>query len=299
MAPVAPDPTMSMRRHVNAWRDALWASDLTSTDKLVGLAYADHAGDGPLRVWVTVDRLQARTSLGRTATTAAVRRLRATGWLTLISKGRVGATTRYALSLPGADVAETEHDDQVADVDLEHQEHEPRARRVVSPRDEWVSRGDERVSAGDTDPLPIPCPIPHHQPLAIVEDNTAQRDVLLDGVAEEIRTHPLARGLAAAAARTHAVALRAAGWTPDSLGRELRAMDATGARNPAGLLRFRLAALAQTAPTPPPEPRAAVRPTTTTRALFAEHDKHAAAAPPSPETLAAARAAAWRRPTTR
>ncbi|MGW6226888.1 hypothetical protein ACWFQT_07225 [Cellulosimicrobium cellulans] len=297
---MAPDPTTSARRHVKRWRDALWASDLTSTDKLVALAYADHAGDGPLRVWVSAERLQARTSLGRTATTAAVRRLRAAGWLTLTSKGRVGATARYALTLPGADVAGLEHDDQVADVDVDHREHEPRAPRVVSPRDEWVSPRDESVSAGDTDPLPIPYPIPTNQPLTLVKDAGVVRDGLVDGMVEEIRSHALAVGLPAAAARTHAFALRAAGWTPDSLGRELRAMDTTGVRNGPGLLRFRLGALAQSGPAPAPASRAAVRPITTSRQLLDDADADVAAAPPTPETLAAARAAAWPhgRPTT-
>lgn len=295
----AGDPTSSARRHVKRWRDALWASDLTSTDKLVALSYADHAGDGPLRVWVAAERLQARTSLGRTATTAAVRRLRAAGWLTLTSKGRVGATSRYALTLPG-ETATLEHDvDQVTD-DLERQTHdEPRAPRVGSPRDEWVSPRDEWVSAGDTDPLPIPFPIPTNQPLTLVKDAGTVRDGLVDGMVEEIRSHSLAVGLTAAAARTHAVALRAAGWTPDSLGRELRAMDTIGVRNGPGLLRFRLGALAQTAPAPTPAHRRIDRPVTTTRALFAEDDAAHAAAPPDPETVATVKAIAWRGRTTR
>lgn len=297
-APKAPDPTTSARRHVNAWRDAVWLSDLGATDKLVALAYADHASTGPLRVWVASERLQARTSLGRTATTAAVRRLRDAGWLTLTSAGVRGSTARYALTTPGADVVELEHD-HVDDVDVvEHQAHEPRAPRQVSSRDELVSPRDERVSRGVPDPLSHPLPHPPTRSLVVVEDGAGERDALLDGVVEEIRTHTLARGLAAAAVRKHARELRAAGWTPDDVARELAAQDWTGARGP-GLLRYRLTALAQTGPTPPPAPRAIDRPVTTTRDLFAEDDAAHAAAPPRPETLAAARAAAWRRPTTR
>lgn len=298
-APTAPDPTTSARRHVNAWRDAVWTSDLRATDKLVALAYADHASTGPLRVWVAAERLRARTSLGRTATTAAVRRLRDAGWLTLTSAGVRGSTARYALTTPGA-VAELEHDDQVDDVDVvEHQAHEPRAPRHVSARDELVSPRDERVSRGVPDPLPYPLPHPPTRSLAAVEDVAADRDVLLDGVVEEIRSHTLARGLAATAARKHARELRAAGWMPDDVARELAVQDWTGARGP-GLLRYRLTALAQTSPTPAPAPRAAVRPVTTSRQLLDDADADVAAAPPTPETLAAARAAAWPhgRPTT-
>jgi hypothetical protein len=288
--------TTSARRHVNTWRDAVWVSDLRATDKLVALAYADHASTGPLRVWVAAERLQARTSLGRTATTAAVRRLRDAGWLTLTSAGVRGSTARYALTVPGA-VAE--HDDQADDVDdLEHQEHEPRAPRQVSARDGLVSPRDERVSRGVPDPLSYPLPHPPTRSLAVVEDAATERDALLDGVVEEIRSHPLARGLAATAVRRHARELRAAGWTPDDVARELAAQDFTGARS-AGLLRYRLTALAQTAPTPPPAPRAIERPVTATRDLFAEDDAAHEAAPPDPETVAAVKAIAWRGRTAR
>jgi hypothetical protein len=269
---------------VNAWRDAVWTSDLGATDKLVALAYADHASTGPLRVWVASERLQARTSLGRTATTAAVRRLRTAGWLTLTSAGMRGSTARYALTTP----AQLEHD-QVDDVD-EHQAHEPRAPRQVSPRDERVSPRDVLVSPADPDPLSYPLPHPPTRSLAVVDDVATERDALLDGVVEEIRSHPLARGLAATAARMHARELRAAGWTPDDVARELAAQDFAGARGP-GLLRYRLTALAQSGPTPAPAPRAIDCPTTTTRALFADDDAQAAAAPPAPETIADVRAA--------
>ncbi|MFI2703451.1 hypothetical protein [Cellulosimicrobium composti] len=296
--PPTPDPTTSARRHVNRWRDAVWTSTLSATDKLVALAYADHASTGPLRVWVASERLQARTSLGRTATTAAVRRLRDAGWLILTSAGVRGSTARYALTTPDA-VAELEHDDQVDDVDgVEHQEHEPRAPRQVSARDELVSPRDERVSRGVPDPLSYPLPHPPTRSLAVVDDVAGERDALLDGVVEEIRSHPLARGLAATAVRKHARELRAAGWTPDDVARELALQDWTGARGP-GLLRYRLTALAQTGPTPPPAPRTAARPTTVTRDLFAEDDAAHAAAPPDPETVAAVKAIAWRGRTAR
>jgi len=290
--PPTTDPTTSARRNVHAWRDAVWASSLSATDKLVALSFADHASAGPLRVWVAAERLQARTSLGRTATTSAVRRLREAGWLTLASVGVRGSTARYALTTPGT-ADEFKHDDQVDDVERQARGDEPRAPRQVSARDELVSPRDELVSAGDPDPLPYPLPHPPTRSLAVVDDIATERDALLDGVVEEIRSHTLARGLAAAAARKHARELCAAGWTPDDVARELAAQDFTGARGP-GLLRYRLTALAQSRPAPAPAPRAVDRPTTTTRDLFAEDDAAHAAAPPQPETLAAARAAAWR-----
>ncbi len=220
-----------------------------------------------------------------------MRRLRDAGWLTLTSTGVCGSTTRYALTAPGADVVELEHDDRFDDVDVvEQQEHEPRALRQASARDGLVSPRDERGSRSVPDPLSYPLPHPPTR-LTVVEVGTDERDALLDGVVEEIRSHPPARGLTATAVRRHARELRAAGWTPDDVARELAAQDFAGARGP-GLLHYRLTALAQSGPTPPP--RAADRPVTTTRDLFAEDDAAHTAAPSSPETLAAARAAAWR-----
>ncbi|KAJ8140860.1 hypothetical protein OY671_005956 [Metschnikowia pulcherrima] len=289
------DATSPARRHVHAWRDAVWASDLRATDKLVALAYADHASTGPLRVWVAAERSQVRTSSGRTATTAAVRRSRDTGWLTLTSAGVRGSTARYALTVPGA----VEREDQADDVDvLKHEAHEPRAPRLVSGRDGLVSPHDERVSPADPDPSSYPSPHPPTRPLAVVGDGTDERNASLDGVVEEIRTRPLARGSTAAAVRRHARESRTAGWTPDDVARELAAQDFTGARGP-GSLRYRLTASAQTRPTPPPAPRTADCPTTVTRDLFAEDDAAHAAAPPNPESVAAVKAIAWRGRTAR
>jgi hypothetical protein len=272
----APSLTGS-RQLVHAWREAVWSSALSSTDKLVALVYADHTGNGALRVWVTPERLQERTSLGRTATTAAVRRLRAAGWLTATSEGRRGSVTRYSLTVPdGARVQIP--DSGIGDAAPSRLVSPPDTspREPVLPDDGLMSPRDERGSAGDPDPLPDPLPQPTNAP----EPG--------DGMVDVINSHRLAVGLTATAARTHAVALTTAGWTPGALRRELDAQDWTGARSP-GLLLHRLTTLATTGPARPatPAPR-----DTSTQDRLRDDVAHAAAHPARAETLAAIRAQA-------
>ncbi|MFJ4105928.1 hypothetical protein [Oerskovia enterophila] len=262
-------------RRMYAWRDAIWASDLTATEKLVALTYADHASSGTLRVWVSPERLRQRTSLKRTSTTGALRRLAAAGWLKVTTPGSTGVATRYALTIP----------DEVAATMPVPTTTSTSTPPVVSPHDERVSPRDEIVSADDPDPLTYPSPHPTNQ---------GQDDDVV-GLVEEIRSHPLAIGLTATATRAHAASLRTAGWTRETLGHELRTQDFTGARGP-GLLRYRLAALAtSTPPQPVTVTPVAERGPSAVQRLLAEHDAHATARPASPETIAAVRAAAHRR----
>lgn len=280
----APNPIDSARR-MYAWRDAIWASDLSTTEKIVALAYADHASSGTLRVWVAGERLQQRTGLKRTSSAGAVRRLRELGWLTTTVPGTTGATTRYALTIPD-DVAAKMPADTTGPTS---------ARSVVSADDERVSPRDDRVSADVPDPLPHPSPHPTNQGPAPVVDDEQGQEQPDDGLVEVIRSHALAVGLTATAARTHAASLRTAGWTRTTLAAELGAQDFTGARGP-GLLRYRLAALATSAPPQPVVATFAVgRGPSAVQRLLAEHDAHAAARPATPETIAAARAIAHRR----
>lgn len=277
------------RRLVHAWREAVWSSNLPATDKLVALTYADHTGDGALRVWVAPERLQERTSLGRTATTAAVRRLREAGWLSTTTKGHRGAVTRYALTVPDG-AAEQRPDSGIRN---------PEPSRLVSPPDTsprgQVSAPDERVSPRDgqgsadgPDPLLDPLPHPTNQDPTPVVDVAEARDEVLAGMVGAIYSAKIAVGLTATAAQTHAVALAAAGWTAEALRRELDAQDWTGARSP-GLLRHRLTTLAATGPARPVP--AAPRDTATQDRLRADQ-AHAAAVPVTPDTLAAIKALA-------
>lgn len=267
---------------VHAWRDAVWASGLSATDKLVALAYADHTGNGALRVWVTPERLQERTSLGRTATTAAVRRLREAGWLTTTGKGRRGSVTRYSLTVPDCVALPAAAGPEL----VSSADTSPGGQ--VSPADELVSPRDERGSADGPDPLPDPLPQPTNPAAAPAASVAPGRGDVVDGMVEAISAHRLAVGLTATAARAHAAALTAAGWTPGALRRELDAQDWTGARGP-GLLRHRLAALAATGPA---RPTTAAPRDTTTQDRLRDDVAHAAANPARAETIAAIRAQA-------
>lgn len=103
----APNPIDSARR-MYAWRDAIWASDLSTTEKIVALAYADHASSGILRVWVAGERLQQRTGLKRTSSAGAVRRLRVlrgvrpgpwSGDAAVVTGCRVGSPENVGMSI--------------------------------------------------------------------------------------------------------------------------------------------------------------------------------------------------------
>jgi|GEM_PF-3008073 len=82
------------------WRDAVLESDLTSTEKLVALVFEWHASQGTGRVWCAPERLQAMTSLGRTACKRAVQHLISLGWLTVTEQARQHRAARYALIIP-------------------------------------------------------------------------------------------------------------------------------------------------------------------------------------------------------
>lgn len=94
----------------DAWRDAIWQSDLPALARLVALAYADHVrlrADPPdvpdlgaRQVWITHARLVERTGMATNTATKARAVLIERGWLTetVPAKGRRAA--RYALTTP-------------------------------------------------------------------------------------------------------------------------------------------------------------------------------------------------------
>jgi hypothetical protein len=67
--------------HRERWADAIWASGLPASARLVALAFADHAGD-QATAWVALARLAARTGLSRRSCQRAIDRLVEDGWLT-------------------------------------------------------------------------------------------------------------------------------------------------------------------------------------------------------------------------
>ena len=84
----------------DAWAEQVWCSTLRANDRLVALAYADHARDGLDSVFVTVERLVARTDLSRSTVLRCVARLRELGWFELVEPARQHRAPRYALRMP-------------------------------------------------------------------------------------------------------------------------------------------------------------------------------------------------------
>jgi biotin operon repressor len=79
------------------WAESVWRSEtLKSHDKLIALAFADHARDQST-AWVTYDRLAKRTGLGRTTIALSIKRLRDQGFLVVVDKGGQHVAPRYRL----------------------------------------------------------------------------------------------------------------------------------------------------------------------------------------------------------
>ena len=95
-------------RQRDRWAEAVWRSTLPAADKVVALAYADHARDGLGFVWVTVDRLVERTSLSRSGVMKCLNRLRGAGWMTVAEPSRQHRSTRYRLLVPDGAAIEDE-----------------------------------------------------------------------------------------------------------------------------------------------------------------------------------------------
>ena len=89
-----------MLRQRDRWAEAVWRSTLPAADKVVALAYADHARDGLGSVWVTVERLVERTSLSRSGVMKCLNRLREAGWMAVAEPSRQHRSTRYRLLVP-------------------------------------------------------------------------------------------------------------------------------------------------------------------------------------------------------
>lgn len=84
----------------DAWEERVWCSKLRPPERLVALAYADHARDGLGLVFVTVERLVERTGLSRSSVMRAMASLRQQGWLVPVEPARQHRAPRYALRFP-------------------------------------------------------------------------------------------------------------------------------------------------------------------------------------------------------
>lgn len=87
---------------------AVWESkQLTTQERIVAMAYADHAKDGDV-AWVHWPRLSERTGIRAKSTLWKVTKaLVAAGWLVQVEKARQHRSPRYRLVVPEADVRHT------------------------------------------------------------------------------------------------------------------------------------------------------------------------------------------------
>lgn len=82
------------------WTDAVWDSDLSTTEKIVALCYAKFAGRTWPESWVAGSQLGRNTSLkSKDARIRAVWKLVVKGWLIPFRKTRHGAYV-YQLVIP-------------------------------------------------------------------------------------------------------------------------------------------------------------------------------------------------------
>lgn len=83
----------------DSYRAALWGSRLRPLERLVALAYAEHAREAD-HAWVTYARLREVTGMSEDAITRAIKGLRAAGWLELKEPARQHRSARYWLTIP-------------------------------------------------------------------------------------------------------------------------------------------------------------------------------------------------------
>jgi len=222
------------------WRDALWSSDLPPTDRLVALAYAEHAAADPARVWVTRERLLAMTALSESGAKAALRRLRDAGWLTLTEPARQHISPRYALTLPSAQGVTTRPSEGVA--------QEPSAPQRVTTRPPEGVAQEPPEPQGVTSSTPgghqAPPNQKHNQQrmhagAAPLVNPPARPTGAVAELEDVIRGHRLALHLPPGVVTDHAHALAASRWDAPTLRTALDGEDFTHARGP-GLLRATL-----------------------------------------------------------
>ena len=100
---------MSERWPRDLWAEAVWSSSLRPLERLVALAYADHARDGET-AWATYGRLMDRTGLSRDAVARALRGVVGAGWLVEVEPARQHRATVYLLAVPQRSVTQTADD---------------------------------------------------------------------------------------------------------------------------------------------------------------------------------------------
>jgi hypothetical protein len=123
----------------------VWASSLRPNQRLVALAYADHAADQD-HAWVTYPRLMERTGLSRDAVSRALEGLRVAGWLAVKEPARQQRSARYWLRVPAQPSVSRTADDA--------QEFASRTPESTVPVDNFAGRPSPGPLAESSSPSP-------------------------------------------------------------------------------------------------------------------------------------------------
>jgi hypothetical protein len=244
------------RWHKDVWSEAVWDSPLLPLQKLIALAYADHARDGDV-AWVTYDRLRRRSGLSRDAVARHLRALVDAGWLVLISAASQHRSARYRLAIPSPSTQQSvsrttepvqQSVSQTADV----------VQQSVSAVQQSVSKAP---AVRETDSTSVPTSLPTSssatgsslrptlQSAEVGEDEQQKTRTAEDALRAAL---PVAATVTSEARKSLAACVRQ-GWTPDALVQAVAAPSWEGSTHPPGLLAKRLADCAQQTP-PRPAP---------------------------------------------
>jgi DNA-binding transcriptional ArsR family regulator len=243
------------RWHRDVWSDAVWDSPLLPLQKLIALAYADHARDGDL-AWVTYDRLRQRTGLSRDSVARHLRALVEAGWLVLVSAPSQHRSARYRLAIPSPRIQQS--------VSRTTEPVQQSALQTADVVQQSVSAAQQSVSKApavrQTDSTSVPTSLPTSSPTARGSLGTALLGAEVEENHEEQKTRtaedalraalPVAATLTVRAREALAVCVRQ-GWTSDALVQAVATPSWEGSTHPPGLLASRLAECAQQTPPRP------------------------------------------------
>jgi hypothetical protein len=214
------------------WAEAVWKSDLPPTQKLVALAYADHARDRDV-AWASYDRLMRRTGLSRDTVARCMKALVKADWLLPVRAAGQHRSARYGLTTPsqqsdGLTTGDSQQSDGAAQ----------------------QSDGAAQQSDG-APPTELPTELPT-SPNPVEEDVTATTNTT--ATAEDTGRALLAAVPASSLtvkAREHLATCLTAGWPPDALVHAVASPSWAGVQWPKAVLATRLQECAQqTPPTP-------------------------------------------------
>lgn len=248
--PRRPPVVVSGRWHSDLWREAVWnspKSSLKPLQRLIALAYADHARDGEV-AWVTYNRLEQRTGLSRDAVARHLGALVEAGWLVLVSPASQHRSARYRLVIPSAQqsVAQTAESVQQS------------VSRTTGPVQQSVTAVQRSVSAApavrETDSTSVPTSVPTSSTdLDGGKDGEeeGQQDKRIAETTDALRTAVPPAAVLSRPAHASLAACLLRGWTKEALVQAVATPSWEGSTHPPALLAKRLAECAEQSPPRP------------------------------------------------